>query len=266
MQHFYYHRPIVDFLRHDPILILGELTKFYEFPLEDRQKNAWITQIHLLKDWLDGIDGTIIFEYSIPRMGKRIDCVILSGHVIFAVEFKVGADTYDRQAIDQVVDYALDLKNFHKQSHDKPIVPILICTKADENSQPLSIDADGLFQPVCTNGSSLPKLISAAKYRAQGVEIDPNVWINSVYLPTPTIIEAAQALYRGHRVEDISRNDAGAINLGVTARAISTIIEYSKQDKRKSICFLTGVPGSGKTLAGLNLANSWHDAENVLLS
>jgi hypothetical protein len=190
-------------------------------------------------------------------MGKRIDCVIISGSTIFAVEFKVGAHLYENHAIAQVTDYALDLKNFHEQSHNKKIVPILICTNAADQTPFLEFYSDGIAKTLLTNGQSLARIVSSL----DGDDVSVDNWLNSIYKPTPTIIEAAQALYRGHNVEEISRSDSGAINLSKTAKVISEIINDSKRDGIKSICFLTGVPGAGKTLAGLNLANSWHNED-----
>ena len=245
-----------------PKSILGELTSNHEFSLEEQQKNSWIIQINLLKGWLREISGEIIFEYSIPRMGKRIDCVVISKSVVFAIEFKVGANAYENHAVTQVTDYALDLKNFHEQSHNKKIVPILICTEAEDQIPVIDFYQDGLAKTIFTNGKTLSKIISLANYQVTEDPINADVWLDSIYKPTPTIIEAAQALYQGHNVEEISRSDAGAINLSRTAKAISSIIEDCKKNNKKAICFLTGVPGAGKTLAGLNLANSWHNEDD----
>ena len=262
MSRFYYRKIISDFLAESPKSILGELTSNHEFSLEEQQKNSWIIQINLLKDWLKEISGEIIFEYSIPRMGKRIDCVVISKKIIFAVEFKVGANTYENHAVNQVTDYALDLKNFHEQSHNKKIVPILICTEAEDQIPVIDFYQDGLAKTIFTNGKALSKIISLANYQVEGTSINVDDWLDSIYKPTPTIIEAAQALYQGHNVEEISRSDSGAINLSKTAKAISSIIEDCKKNNNKAICFLTGVPGAGKTLAGLNLANSWHNEDD----
>lgn len=262
MPRYYYKNSVEDFLLENPQAILGQLVNHHEFNLEEQQRNAWNFQIQLLQKEFKQSSGTIIFEYSIPRMGKRIDALFLSEGVVFAIEFKIGADKYDAHAIDQVIDYALDLKNFHEQSHNKPIVPILICTHAKEQKFDLYFDLDDVAAPILTNGKSLAEMIHIVLSHRTVPKIDAELWCNSIYKPTPTIIEAAQALYRGHSVEDISRSDAGAINLSRTASAISKIIELSKQNSYKSICFLTGVPGAGKTLAGLNLANTWHNEDD----
>jgi hypothetical protein len=262
MSRAYYFNSIAGFVADTENHILGELASKHEFSLEEQQKNAWLTQIRSAKNWLQTVEGHIAFEYSIPRMGKRIDCVVISGAVVFAIEFKVGTTSFERHAIDQVMDYALDLKNFHEQSHGRIIVPILVATEAQESHTQFELYDDRVAKPICTNGDALAAFINEVSHFTQEGDIDPEAWLASAYKPTPTIIEAAQALYRGHSVEDISRSDAGAINLSRTAKAISEIIETSKRNHKKSICFLTGVPGAGKTLAGLNLANAWHDVEN----
>ena len=262
MDRAYYFKSISGFITDTENHILGELTSQHEFALEEQQRNAWLFQIRAAKSWLLAVDGHIAFEFSIPRMGKRIDCVIISGAVIFAIEFKVGATAFERHAIDQVMDYALDLKNFHEQSHHRIVVPILVCTAAEEAEAQFTLYDDRVAKPVCSNGNSLATIIDQFSRLTQEGNVDANAWLASVYKPTPTIIEAAQALYRGHRVEEISRSDAGEINLSRTAKAISEIIDNSKKKQQKSICFLTGVPGAGKTLAGLNLANSWHNPEH----
>lgn len=262
MTRAYYFKSINGFIADSEHLILGELAGMHEFKLEEQQRNAWLNQIRAMKKWLSGIDGHVAFEYSIPRMGKRIDCVVVSGAVIFAIEFKIGATAFERHAIDQAMDYALDLKNFHEQSHQRIVVPVLVCTAAEEPVSTFSLYDDRVAKPICTNGSSLAAIINQFSRATQEGDIDANAWLASVYKPTPTIIEAAQALYRGHTVEEISRHDAGKINLSRTAKAISDIIDASKRKRQKSICFLTGVPGAGKTLAGLNLANSWHNVED----
>ncbi len=259
MSRFYYYSEIAEFITDSESFILGELSKKHEFSLEEQQRNAWTIEIKQLKRWLQGLNGYLIFEYSIPRMGKRVDCVVLSGAVIFVIEFKVGYSSYDGYAIDQVTDYALDLKNFHEQSHARKIIPILICTEAREEFIKNEFDPDGVARPILSNGNSLRYIVESISNDITEPPINATEWVNSRYCPTPTIIEAAQALYKGHSVREISRSDAGAINLTNTANAIFDIIAESKKNHKKSICFVTGVPGAGKTLAGLNLANSWHN-------
>jgi hypothetical protein len=219
-----------------PETILGHLAKQNPFALDALQRNAWLVQISILQRELASLNsGWLAFEFAIPRMGKR-------------------AEQFDNAARDQVVDYALDLKNFHSGSHDRRIVPIVVATGAPYGGYSLVWDDDHVAKPILNNGVGLGALIkSIASQTKVDVGIDVNAWISSGYKPTPTIIEAAQALYQGHKVADITRSDAGAINLSQTAECIAQIIEDAKSKRRKAICFVTGVPGAGKTLAGLNL-------------
>jgi len=149
----------------------------------------------------------------------------------------------------------LDLINFHAESDRQKVIPVLVATQADEKD----IDWSKLTQledVLCCNQLNLKETIEQIIQQHAAIErIDVMRWLNSVYKPTPTIIEAAQALYQGHQVEEISRSDAGAINLELSSSQIESIIETSKRTHQKALCFLTGVPGAGKTLAGLNIAN-----------
>lgn len=255
MKRSYYSNSIQSFLAENETKILGELSLHHRFALEDLQKNAWIKQIRTLKNSLSSIGrGQIYFEFLIPRMGKRVDNVLVIDDLIFVLEFKVGDTKYQKYALDQVVDYCLDLKNFHEGSHFAKVVPILISTNAETVENEFSIK-DDLYETLKVNQNNLTENIQAIIRRNTAATFDVEAWENSIYKPTPTIIEAAQALYKGHSVVEISRHDAGAINLSKTAAAISRIIEESKAQNQKSICFVTGVPGAGKTLAGLNIAN-----------
>jgi hypothetical protein len=263
MQRAYYSATGDRFFEDDLMTILGELTRQHTFALEDLQKNSWISQINILKDTLTSLTASfyIAFEYSIPRMGKRVDVVILYRGLVFVVEFKVGEKAYSRAAIDQVLDYSVDLKNFHEESHHCEIVPVVACTDAPPESLHMDVYPDNVWMPVNANKHNLGQLVESIAAKRGLQPTDPIAWMNSIYKPTPTIIEAAQALYKGHSVEEISRSDSGAINLGRTSAAISDIIELSKSEHRKSICFITGVPGAGKTLAGLNIANDRHNVD-----
>ncbi len=235
--------------------ILGELTRNHRHDLEHQQREAWLTQVDILKDQLAALpDGVVHFELIIPRMGKRADCVVLIGGIVFVLEFKVNSASFDRYAIDQAHDYALDLKNFHKGSHSAPIVPILIATKSTAKGGNLNFATDLVAQPLQVGPTSLGAVILQALRDTPSSSIGPAEWAASGYQPTPTIVEAAQALYQNHDVQEIARSDAGAKNLQETDLRISQVIERSKAENRKAICFITGVPGAGKTLAGLNIA------------
>lgn len=251
----YYSNDIQSFLNQDNYSIFGEITTNDQFSAEDLQKNTWNREIEILKRELSQfLDGYIIFEYTIPRIGNRIDNIVIYKGIIFLLEFKVGEKKYPSYAIEQVTDYAFDLSCFHKESHNRLLVPILISTKAHSVKQEIRISKDNVLETICCNEYKIAKYITEVSLKFIQDEIIPDDWINSLYMPTPTIIEAAQALYLGHNVEDISRNDASAKNLNQTTKAINKIIDYSKANNRKSICFITGVPGAGKTLAGLNIA------------
>ncbi len=268
MRRHYYSDSIANFIATKPVEVLGKLAESNNFALEQTQCDAWQEEIKILQTVLSPYIGTIYFEYSIPRMGKRIDTVILIGPVIFVLEFKVGESSFTSYAIDQVCDYALDLKNFHESSHDQVILPILIATKAAKAMPIIAATPqnDKLLFPVRCNVELLGQVISDALAFAEGKDINPAQWERGRYCPTPTIIEAAMALYNGHSVADISRSDASAINLSETSDAISRIINYSKENSCKSICFVTGVPGAGKTLIGLNIANLHSEKQDDLYS
>ena len=268
MKRWHYGSTIGEFLLASEQEILGKLVEKHAFSLEQTQRNAWAEQISILINTLGPYAGRIYFEYSIPRMGKRIDVVLLIESVVFVLEFKVGEKEFPVCAIDQVFDYALDLKNFHKKSHHATIVPILISTQSNVKFTTTSIESgsDGIISPILANSKILPNIIADVLRFFNGESLDPVEWEQSQYQPTPTIIEAAMALYSGHSVSEISRSDAGAINLGITSDTISDIIHESKVQCHKSICFVTGVPGSGKTLVGLNIATRHLDRDTDLYS
>jgi DUF2075 family protein/DNA polymerase III delta prime subunit len=262
MPRSYYSQNLEDFFTDNTNFILGKLTKNHQFTLEEQQRNTWIKQIDILKNELRGLtSGHILFEYSIPRMGKRADIILIHSGFVFVIEFKVNATQYHSADIEQCLDYALDLKNFQEGSHNISLVPILISTKAQKFQNILEKYPDGIFKPLKCNSDNIRETIDSVCKKFTGDKIDSIQWENSQYKPTPTIIEAAQALYQGHDVKEIARSDSGADNLVKTAEAINQIIEKSKKEKIKSICFITGVPGAGKTLAGLNLANERHNFE-----
>ena len=268
MKREYYSDTISDFLRRNNDEILGKLAQGNDFALEQTQRDAWLEEIRILKNVLRTYKGSIYFEYSIPRMGKRIDVVLVIGAVIFVLEFKVGEKEFPPYAIDQVWDYALDLKNFHETSHDSYVAPVLIATNAKVNAAIIATTShnDKLLVPIKCNEDLLAHVLVDALSFSDGNEINSAQWEMGRYQPTPSIIEAAMALYSGHSVDEISRSDASAINLSRTSDAVSEIIQVSKQNSAKSICFVTGVPGAGKTLVGLNIATKHIDKDNDLYS
>jgi hypothetical protein len=254
---------IDSFLSADPNAILGDLAKSQAGDLTPAQRDAWLCQIGILKRALEGIvAGTVLFEFLIPRMGKRADNVLLIGGLVIVIEFKVGAETYDRAAKNQAIDYALDLKNFHAGSHDLPIVPILVATEAPAQQMLIEEPSDGVYSVTLANANTLGDVIQVVVAANHCAEFDHGAWLIASYHPTPTIVEASQVLYRGHGVADITRFEAGADNLGATTDAIQAIIERTRAEGTKAICFVTGVPGAGKTLAGLNLVSHQRRREN----
>lgn len=252
----YYSADRGKFFADSPSHILGELTRRHHFDVEAGQKLAWLNQIDLMRTALADIKAfALYFEFAIPRMGKRADAVVIIGKAIFVIEFKNGQSRFDAAAIEQVEDYALDLKNFHEGSHNLSIFPILVPTEAQESRHiQLELAFDHVAQPflLCPEDLGLVMRMISASYIAPSFE--SAAWEASGYRPTPTIIQAATALYARHNVEDITRSDAGAINLTLTEDAVSQAIEACRSGGEKAICFITGVPGAGKTLAGLNIA------------
>ena len=256
MKPYFYSNSIPEFITSSTQEIFGFLSQNSKFSDEPTQKDAWGQEIKILKEVLKKHSGKIYFEYSIPRMGRRIDVVLIIKNVIFILEFKVGETIFIQNAIDQVWDYALDLKNFHETSHKHLIAPILIATEAKISFSFVSEmpHNDNLLIPIKTNAETLNEIINNVLAFADGETINSDKWITGSYSPTPTIIEAAMSLYNGHSVKEISRSDALAINLSKTTDYVIGIIAQAKAKNQKLICFVTGVPGAGKTLVGLNIA------------
>ncbi|MCD8036016.1 MAG: hypothetical protein LUE88_01335, partial [Clostridiales bacterium] len=230
MKRAYYSSGVDEFINKDEFTIFGEITSNDQFAADDLQKNTWKKEIEILKRELSSfMEGHLLFEYTIPRIGRRIDNVLIYKGIIFLLEFKVGEKTYPKHAIEQVTDYALDLSCFHKESQNKLLAPILICTRASETQPTIKVMKENILETYCCNEYGIGPYIKAVCNSNKRDEFTVSDWINSLYMPTPTIIEAAQALYMGHNVEDISRSDASAKNLNQTTKAINEIIDYSKQ-------------------------------------
>ena len=255
-----YNSDFKSFIEADPYHVLGCIIDAYHGNVQTSSEEAWVGEINLLQNvllaWKEE-EAEIIFEYDIPRLGKRIDVVLLLRGLIFCLEFKVGQKDVLQSDVEQVMDYALDLKNFHLYSHDRIIIPILIPTKHASSSGSFmpSVYNDSIFNPLITGEGGLKKIIQDVLYYT-----DANIpgtikdWIISPYTPTPTIIEAARSLYENHSVEDITRHEADKVTTDSTISYILEVINHSKRKGEKSICFVTGVPGAGKTLVGLDVA------------
>ena len=249
-----------EFLAENPLAVLGALHNNYHGEALTTTDEAWKGEIDILQSvlqpWKEET-AQIIFEYEIPRLGKRIDVVLLLRGIIFCLEFKVGQKDALQADVEQVMDYALDLKNFHRFSHDKVIVPVLIPTRHKSSTTVFnpSVYEDQIYNPLICGEDHLNALISGILEHADATDASTiDNWVISPYTPTPTIIEAARALYQNHSVEDITRHEADKVSTDRTINYILRVIDRSKTEKKKSICFVTGVPGAGKTLVGLDVA------------
>ncbi len=254
-----YNNHFDEFIKSNDNTIFGSLCDRYHGEALTTTREAWRAEISIMKDVLSSLatnDGKIIFEYDIPRLGKRVDIVLLLKGIVFCLEFKVGESKILESDIDQVLDYALDLKNFHKYSEDRIIVPILIATNYRNSSTDIkmSVYDDRVVNPLVTGETGIANLISKVlgEFPNESL-VNPN-WIISPYAPTPTIIEAAKSLYENHTVENITRHEADDVSTDRTIAYILDVIQDSKVNQKKSICFVTGVPGAGKTLVGLDVA------------
>lgn len=270
--HCLYENDINTFLEEKLEIIRDALCTNYHGTELTTTRDAWSGEIEILKETLyqwKGTKGYIVFEYDIPRLGKRIDVVLLLKGIVFCLEFKVGEDCILENDIDQVLDYALDLKNFHKLSENKVIVPVLIATNSNKFSREIksSVYDSKVINPLVTGKENLAKILSNVILMFPNEEPIDKEWNRSPYAPTPTIIEAAKSLYENHSVEDITRHEADKVTTDKTINCILKVIKTSKTNKEKSICFVTGVPGAGKTLVGLDVAvkqtyqNSEHPSE-----
>ena len=256
---YHYSDTIEDFLTRPSSEIIGELTLANVHDVNNETSMSWLEEINLLRTSLADYAGlgSLYFEYNIPRMGRRADVVIIIKGIVFILEFKTSEQKFTRASEVQVWDYALDLKNFQKGSRDRIIVPILIAPKEKDRNCVIELMPfeDDVYKPLMTNASRLKECID---YVLDNVQSSADFstkandeWAKSGYDPTPTIIEAAVALYEEHNVADITKHEGDVVQ---TAICINQIIDYCRENKRKAICFVTGVPGTGKTLIGLQTA------------
>jgi DUF2075 family protein len=263
----WYADDIAAFLAKPEDEILGQLASASNFPITIDQRDAWREQLALLRHALPGLEsrGRVYFEYVIPRLGKRVDTLLVIDHVIFVLEFKVGAATADGAAIDQVWDYALDLRNFHSTSHHASIAPILIATRIRAGLINISCHADdsSMCRPFVVGATQIREAIDRSLQFLDATPLRASDWDKGRYSPTPTIIDAARMLYAHHSVEAIARSDSGT-NLTLTSTALEQIIHDARARQKKAICFVTGVPGAGKTLVGLDVAIKHDDAAGEL--
>jgi hypothetical protein len=254
----FYVATVGDFLQESLDSIVGKISQQHSQDIVQLQMGAWQREIELLKECLPPFaDGHLLFELQIPRMGRRADAVLIYQNIIYVMEFKVGAKAYHSHDLRQTHGYAVDLHHFHEGSHNKTIVPLLVATNAPAEQITLSSPVDHVYAPLSVCAKNLQEALAyCSRTIDEPTPIDFKHWLESAYKPTPTIVEAAQALYAKHDVADIARNDAGAHNLHVTSSEILNIVHRARIEKQKAICFVTGVPGAGKTLIGLNIATT----------
>lgn len=265
MRQAYYHSSIENFLNDDNALIVGKLNKgvtsfasqwtitttSWESLIEIVKASfvELISQIELSKNWM------ILLEYEIPRLSSRIDAVVIADDLVFVIEFKYERSAYELADVRQAEDYANDLKDFHSESRNRLVLPILLAPNAKGYSSKEQFDISN-NSCLRANRITLAKILLDAylkHHNPTASTIDSNRWELSEYHPTPTIIQAAKALFAGQKVDEITR--FGADNLGKTSKFIIEVIKQAKKENEKVICFVTGVPGAGKTLVGLNIVH-----------
>jgi hypothetical protein len=269
----YYRATLAEFLADDPKRVLGVLTaasgESGYAELKHRQTKAWQRELAMLRTTAISLvaeDGararwTLLLEYPIPRRRGRVDAVLLASDLIFCMEFKTEDKKHSRQTDQQAEDYALDLRDFHEQSRGRCIIPIAVAAKAPSEAAGKTPDdwIDSVRPVARVNASDLASLLSTA-FNAETIAgsspMDGEAWDSSAYRPVPNIVEAAEALFAGHNVREIAHSHAGAINLSLTSDKLIEIIQRAQRDGLKVACFVTGVPGAGKTLAGLNVVHN----------
>lgn len=255
---YYYSDTIASFIDRNVNEIIGKLTLASQHDINDETSQSWVEEIYTLKEILKPyrFRGSIYFEYNIPRMGRRADVIVVIDGIIFVLEYKTSEQKFTREARTQVWDYALDLKNFHEQSAERILIPILVAPKESNKKCSLELKyyEDNVYEPLQVNASKLrdafATVLESIPHDTQNLVTD-DVWAKSGYEPTPTIIEAAIALYEENTVEDITKHGGDIDNASLE---LLNIINYCRDNNRKGICFITGVPGAGKTLIGLNTA------------
>lgn len=257
---YYYSDSISDFLVRTANEIAGSLATSYTSDINKETSNSWLQEIETLQSSLKPYNGrgSIYFEYNIPRMGRRADVIVIIDGVVFVLEYKTAESKFSREAVLQVWDYALDLKNFQEESLNRTLIPILVVPFEKNSKCQLDLIPyeDGVYQPLMVNAERLQEAIfnvlnSPTTQKAECSKEADDCWAKSGYEPTPTIIEAAVALYEENTVEDITKHGG---DIDKASAELSHIIDYCRKNHRKAICFITGVPGAGKTLIGLNTA------------
>lgn len=263
-----YSGQIVAFLKESEDAILGKVFHRENFDSNTRTRDAWIAEIQILKDQLQLIhftSGSIFFEYTIPRVGGRIDCGLIIDGILYIIEFKTGdSNEVLGQYKEQLSQYVTDLKKFHFESYNTPLVPILLIENLPRNTirRTLNEKDKTLFEMSIINKHGLSRVIDETRsIHRKSKNVDLETWIRSPYCPTTDIVEAARKLFAGQTVDDIKRSDSEGENLVRTTNRIMEIIHNSKKKREKALCMITGVPGAGKTLIGLSVATQYKNEE-----
>ncbi|MFN8984397.1 MAG: DNA/RNA helicase domain-containing protein [Alphaproteobacteria bacterium] len=225
--------------------------------LELKQRDSWETSAALLQDALaEGDDAWHIFmECDLLRLEKRADAILLTDRAIFMLEFKMGTQKPDLNDLRQTDNYAMDLHDFHAGSRGVPIIPILIAPSMPRREIAPPLFWHGVVPVMVANAAMLPDIIlrAQAALPQPATAIDANAWAHSAYRPVPSVLEAARLLYRRNAVPDIGATRADAHNLTRTTDAIARVISKAQTEGGRYVVFVTGIPGAGKTLCGLNL-------------
>ncbi len=252
----------------DDSQLLGELTDSVSSTgvqsTRTTQIETWKLQIALLKrcaqELMERHESArcwhLILEYELPRRQKRPDAVLLADDVILVVEFKVGATVHDASSRWQVEDYCLNLRDFHGGSAGHTIVPVLCSTAAPSVVGSPLVSRSHVSPIRFANAEDLSSVLLAAfkgLHVPGGSPIDANAWVDAPYRPTLSVIEAAERLYENHDVREISHSYAS--NLDATTDMLAEVIREARAQNRRYVCFVTGVPGAGKTLTGLNVVH-----------
>ena len=230
--------------------------------------DSWHEEVRTIRKALSEYkeeNGFVAFEYTIPRVGGRIDCIIGLRGILFVLEFKTGEEQNADADKEQLEQYVIDLKNFHFESYDIPIAPIWIVPQAE--LAPVKVRKPSnkqlLFELATVCDTSIEdcfkQILSKDISREQ---IDMNNWLYSPYCPTSNIVDAARKLYANNKVEDINRSDAKGEDLIRTTKTLLDLIDKAKANREKYLCLVTGVPGAGKTLIGLSVATKHKEDES----
>ncbi len=225
---------------------------------EAQQLRAWEVCLRCLRialaDWPDAGKWELLPEYSLRRLGRRIDAVLVTDRAILVLEFKVGSTAFAAEDCRQVEDYALDLQDFHSLSRRHPIIPILVATEARPGPAMWPLLIEGVSAVLHSSGGGLGQLLRDLWRRlpAPARPLDTAAWEAAPYRPVPGIVDAACTLYSRHGVADITTARADAKNLTSTTDTILAAIRAAQAEHRHVVLFVTGIPGAGKTLCGLN--------------